>query len=216
MQVEKEKTDKELGQKIHDYLVMCKCETPYNKGLYQSTSKEEKIEKIKKHYDSILQDILALDLTNDSMEDTSVRISKMIVNEICMGLDYDNFPKIMVFNNDFKCDQMVVVKGLKSISLCAHHWQTILGEVSIAYIPDEKLIGLSKFSRIVDFFSRRPQEQERLTLQIFHTLEYLLGVTHIAVWINSKHNCMSVRGVLEPASSTITSKLSGVLSLIHI
>lgn len=208
-----DKTDAELGKEIHDLLVSENVETPYNyknyNFLHNSLNKEETVNEITYLFHEILSNYLCLDLTNDSLKDTPKRVAKMFVNETMCGLNYKNFPKIMTFENKMKSNTPVIIRDLQVSSLCGHHLQTIEGFANIAYIPNEKLVGLSKFSRIVDFFSRRVQEQERLTLQIFHTLKYILNTESVAVYIKAKHNCMSVRGVQEHKAMTTTMQLSG-------
>lgn len=149
---------------------------------------------------------MGLDLNDDSLKNTPHRIAKMFVNETCRGL-YDPAPKITAFENQGKYTGMVLVKDIAVKSLCEHHFQHFLGVCHIAYIPWDKIIWLSKFSRIVDWFARRPQVQEKLTSQIYDFLEDKLWTTDIAVYINAEHLCMKVRGVNEHNSNTITSKL---------
>jgi GTP cyclohydrolase I len=133
----------------------------------------------------------------------------MYVEEIFSGLDYENFPKCTTVKNEFKMDEMITVSGIKSISVCEHHFVTIDGLCKIAYIPKDKVLGLSKFNRIVKFFSQRPQIQERLTLQIYEALAYILETENVAVMIEADHYCVKQRGV-EDNSRTTTTKLGGV------
>ena len=137
------------------------------------------------------------------------RIAKMYVKELFKGLMAENFPKITVIENDMKYDQMIVVRDVKVISTCEHHFVTIDGKATIAYIPAGKVIGLSKINRIADFFSRRPQVQERLTKQIADCLVKVLDTEHVAVHINAKHYCVVSRGVQDSESTTVTSDLRG-------
>lgn len=208
--IEKEKTDLNLGKTIQQLLIQKNVESPIKFDVYNSTTTEQKISLIESNMKNILGDVLGFDLTNDSVENTPHRVAKMFVKEIMNGLDYTQFPKIMTFENKFNTSSMVVVRNLQVLSLCGHHLQTIDGQAFIAYIPNKKIVGLSKFPRIVDFFSRRPQEQERLTLQIFYTLQHILETQDVAVFIKAKHNCMKVRGVCEPNSDTTTIQLGGV------
>lgn len=171
-------------------------------------SGEQKIEIITEKFREILT-TLGLDLTNDSLCDSPARIAKMYVNEIFRGLDPANFPKITVIENDMKYDQMIVVRDITVISTCEHHFVTIDGKATIAYIPNGKVIGLSKINRIANFFARRPQVQERLTKQISDCLEHVLDTKHVAVHINAKHYCVVSRGVEDATSTTITSDLRG-------
>ncbi len=171
-------------------------------------SSEEKVEKIKFHFTEIMK-TLGLDLSDDSLRDTPKRVAKMYVNEIFKGLNTSNFPKITTIENKMQYDQMIAVKNIDLISYCEHHFQTIQGHATIAYIPSKKVIGLSKINRIVDFFSRRPQVQERLTKQIADCLEYVLETPHVAVYINAKHFCVIARGIEDANSTTITTDLRG-------
>ena len=171
-------------------------------------SDEEKIEKIKHHFTEIRQ-ILGLDLTDDSLKETPRRVAKMYVNEIFKGLETKNFPRITTIENKMQYDQMVCVQDIEVMSVCEHHFQTIDGSATVAYIPKLKVIGLSKLNRIVEYFARRPQVQERLTKQIADCLEYLLDTEDVAVHINARHYCLVARGVQDSRSSTTTSDLRG-------
>lgn len=173
-----------------------------------SLSDEQKIEKISGHFKAIME-TLGLDLGNDSLQETPRRVAKMYVQELFRGLKDDNFPKITVIENEMLYDQMVVVKDVSIISLCEHHFVTIHGTANIAYIPSKGVIGLSKINRIADYFSRRPQVQERLTKQIADALCAILGTDDVAVHIKAKHYCVISRGVEDVNSSTITSDLRG-------
>lgn len=171
-------------------------------------SDEDKIEQIAEKFKDIMK-ILGLDLKNDSLKGTPRRIAKMYVNEIFSGLSHDYFPRITVIENEMDYDQMVVIQNIQVLSVCEHHFQTIDGLATVAYIPHGKVIGLSKINRIVQFFSRRPQVQERLTKQITDCLQFVLGTDHVAVHINAKHYCVIARGVQDSMSSTSTSDLRG-------
>lgn len=185
--------------------------TPYkDNGL----TDEEKVEKIKPHFEAIM-DALGLDRSDDSLADTPLRVAEMYVYEFYKGLKPENFPRITTIENKMKCDQMVVEKNVKVMSNCEHHFVTIAGMAHIAYIPSKKVIGLSKLNRIVDYFSRRPQVQERLTKQIADALEKILGCSDIAVYIDARHYCVISRGVEDPNSSTVTSDLRGVFKEDH-
>lgn len=168
----------------------------------------QKIKKIAHHMTEILS-ALGMDLNNDSLRESPQRIARMYVNEIFRGLDVENFPKITVIDNKMGYDQMIVVRDVSIISTCEHHFVTIDGLASIAYIPKKKVIGLSKINRIADFFSRRPQVQERLTKQIADALTYVLETADVAVHINARHYCVVSRGVEDHSSSTVTSDLRG-------
>jgi GTP cyclohydrolase I len=152
---------------------------------------------------------LDLDLSDDSLKDTPKRIAKMYVNEVFSGLDSKNFPKISVIENSMQYDQMVCVQDIEVMSICEHHFLPIDGFVTVAYIPKKKVIGLSKMNRIVEFFARRPQVQERLTKQIADCLQYILGTDDVAVHINAKHYCVIARGIQDTHSTTTTSDLRG-------
>ena len=171
-------------------------------------SSDEKIERLEEKFRDIMQ-ILGLDLKDDSLADTPRRLAKMYVLELFSGLDSKNFPKITVIENKMKYDQMVVIQNIQVMSVCEHHFQTIEGRATVAYIPNKKVIGLSKINRIVQFFARRPQVQERLTKQIADALVYILGTEDVAVHMNAKHYCVIARGIQDASSSTATSDLRG-------
>jgi GTP cyclohydrolase I len=171
-------------------------------------SAEQKVEIITKHFCDILT-TLGMDLDNDSLKDSPKRIAKMYVNEIFKGLDAGNFPKITTIENEMAYDQMVVVRDISVLSTCEHHFVTIDGKATVAYIPKAKVIGLSKINRICDFFSRRPQVQERLTKQIADCLELVLETENVAVHINAKHYCVISRGIEDHSSTTVTCDLRG-------
>ena len=169
---------------------------------------DEKIKKVTHHFSEIMH-ILGLDLLDDSLKETPGRLARMYVNEVFEGLDAKNFPKISTIENKMQYDQMVCVKNIEVMSTCEHHFQPIHGFATLAYIPNDKVIGLSKMNRIVEFFARRPQVQERLTKQIADCLQYLLNTDDIAVHINAKHYCVISRGVQDTHSTTTTSDLRG-------
>lgn len=171
-------------------------------------SDEEKIARIAEHFREIME-ILGLDLENDSLRDTPKRVARMYVRETFRGLSREHFPKITVVANEMQYDQMVVVRDVNIMSMCEHHFVTIHGRAHIAYIPKHRVIGLSKINRIAQYFSRRPQVQERLTKQIADCLEYVLGTDDVAVYLNAKHFCVISRGIEDVNSSTVTSDLRG-------
>lgn len=175
-------------------------------------SSTEKIDRITEKFTEILN-ILGLDLKDDSLRDTPRRVAKMYVNEIFSGLDPENFPKITTIENKMQYDQMILVQNIECLSFCEHHFLTIDGFATVAYIPKEKVIGLSKINRIVQFFSRRPQVQERLTKQIADCLQHVLETEHVAVHINAKHYCVITRGIEDSHSTTSTSDLRGDFKL---
>lgn len=173
-----------------------------------SYTDDQKIDLIEKKFTEIME-ILGLDLRDDSLTETPRRIAKMYVKELFSGLNADNFPKMTAVENKMGYDQMVVVQDIEVLSCCEHHFQTIEGVATIAYIPGKKVLGLSKLSRVVSFFSRRPQVQERLTKQIADCLALVLGTQNVAVHINAKHYCMIARGVQESRATTVTTDLRG-------
>jgi GTP cyclohydrolase I len=180
-------------------------ETPMVKS---PVMQEYKIQVIEEQF-KILHNLLGLDLKDDSLAETPLRIAKMFVNETFSGLNYENFPKATVVDNKFNYDEMLIERNIKVNSLCEHHWKDILGFAHVAYIPKNKVLGLSKLNRIVDFFCRRPQIQERLTCQIFETLKFLLDTDNIAVFLEAEHLCVKTRGIMDACSDTATSKLGG-------
>ena len=153
--------------------------------------------------------ILGLDLTDDSLIETPKRVAKMYVNEIFWGLDFDAFPKCTTVENKMNYDEMVVERNVNVQSNCEHHFVIIDGLATVGYIPKDKVLGLSKINRIVEYFSKRPQIQERLTEQVYYALQYILGTDDIAVVIDAQHYCVKSRGVEDVGSSTVTSKLGG-------
>jgi GTP cyclohydrolase I len=168
----------------------------------------EKIEKITEKFTEIME-ILGLDLSDDSLKDSPRRVAKMYVNEIFSGLDVEKFPRMTVIENKMQYDQMICVSGISTLSFCEHHFLTIDGVATVAYIPNKKVIGLSKINRVVQFFSRRPQVQERLTKQIADCLQYVLDTEHVAVHINARHYCVIARGIEDTQSSTVTTEVRG-------
>ncbi len=176
--------------------------------LSSNFTNDEKIEKIKFHFAEIMK-CLDLDLNDDSLKDTPKRVAKMFVNEVFSGLDPKNFPKISLIENTMQYDQMVCVQDIELMSMCEHHFLPIDGFVTVAYIPKNKVIGLSKINRIVEFFAKRPQVQERLTKQIGDCLQNVLATDDIAVHINAKHYCVITRGIQDTHSTTTTTDLRG-------
>ncbi len=205
MSFNKTKCDPALGLEVHNYLVQKGVETP---TVHSALSRTEKIDLIEKKFADIMN-ILGLDLSDDSLIETPKRVAKMYVGEVFWGLDHEAFPKCTTVENKMKYDEMVVERNVSVQSNCEHHFVIIDGLATVAYIPKDKVLGLSKINRIVEYFSRRPQIQERLTEQIFYALEYILGTSNIAVVINATHYCVRSRGVEDTGSSTVTSKLGG-------
>jgi GTP cyclohydrolase I len=205
MSYNKTKTDPELGQKIHEHLVKMGVETPTKDS---ALDRKEKIEVIEAHFNGIMR-ALGLDLEDDSLMDTPKRVAKMYVNEIFWGLDYDAFPKCTTVANKMNYDEMVVERNVNVQSNCEHHFVIIDGLATVAYVPNEKVLGLSKINRIVEYFAKRPQIQERLTEQVFHALCFILETDNVAVMIDAQHYCVKSRGVEDTGSSTVTTKLGG-------
>lgn len=182
-------------------------ETPIRKDAFD-LSDEEKIEIIRQHFKAIM-DTLGLDTEDESLSGTPDRVAKMYVKEIFRGLNPENKPVARKFSNKYEYGDMVVEKNIQVTSFCEHHFLPFIGKAHVAYISSGKVIGLSKINRIVDHFSRRPQVQERLTLQIANELQKALESEDIAVFIESKHLCVSMRGIQDTASSTVTSEFRG-------
>ncbi|SHJ05530.1 GTP cyclohydrolase I [Cruoricaptor ignavus] len=198
--------DAALGNAIKEYLVEKGVETPV---LMTDKSNTTKIRIIEKNFTNIMK-TLGLDLSDDSLKDSPHRVAKMFVNEIFYGLDYGNFPKATAVENKMKYNEVVLVKNISITSTCEHHFVTIDGKCHIAYIPKEKVIGLSKINRIAKFFAKRPQIQERLSEQIYYALSFILETEDIAVIIDAEHYCVKSRGIEDISSSTTTSKIGGV------
>jgi len=201
------KTDVELGMRVHAYLKEVGVETPTVAGSHQSM--DARIKKIEKHFRAIME-TLCLDMADDSLADSPRRVAKMYVREMFWGLDPSAFPKCTTIENKMGYDEMVLEKDITVMSCCEHHFVTIDGVAHVAYIPSTKVIGLSKLNRVVEYFSRRPQVQERLTEQVYHALSLILESPNVAVVIDASHFCVKARGVQDPQSTTTTSKLGGV------
>ena len=171
-------------------------------------SDQEKKEKIAKLFGEIM-DVMGLDLTDDSLKGTPERVAKMYIDEIFSGLNPNNKPKIALFDNIYQYNQMLVEKNITFYSNCEHHFVPIIGKAHIAYISSGKVIGLSKLNRIVQYYAKRPQVQERLTNQIAEDLKNTLQTDDVAVIIDAKHLCVSSRGIKDDTSATITSYYGG-------
>jgi GTP cyclohydrolase I len=196
---------------VREALLAHGLETPM---IPHTIDNEEKYLKIKDSL-TVIMKTLGLDLNDDSLQETPHRIAKMYVHEIFSGLDYAHFPKITVIENKMKVDEMVKVKDISLTSTCEHHFVTIDGTARVAYIPGDKIIGLSKINRIVRFFAQRPQVQERLTQQILVALQTLLGTDDVAVTIDATHYCVKSRGVMDAGSTTQTTALGGAFKDSH-
>jgi GTP cyclohydrolase I len=171
-------------------------------------SREEKIETIQHHFSKIME-ALDLDLSDSSLKDTPARVAKMYVDELFSGLNPENFPKMRYFECTDEMRKMVLEKEIAVESVCEHHFVPISGKAAVAYIPKDKLIGLSKIPRLVNYFCKKPQLQERLTTEIASALSLLLETDDVAVWIQAKHFCVATRGIKDPNALTITQDLRG-------
>ncbi|PKL76534.1 MAG: GTP cyclohydrolase I FolE [Candidatus Melainabacteria bacterium HGW-Melainabacteria-1] len=205
MSLDPNKVDPQLGKEIFDYLSAKGVETPRR---LNGISQEDKIAGIQQAFITIM-DSLGLNLEDDSLSGTPLRVAKMFVQENFWGLNPDYFPKITAVANKMGYDEVVLEKNIVVQSTCEHHFVMIDGYAHVAYIPAQKVLGLSKLNRVVEYFSRRPQIQERLTEQIYYALEHILETPDIAVMIHAKHYCVKARGVQDINSETITSKLGG-------
>lgn len=207
------KTDPKLGYAIETRLKHLGIQTPTTEFL--ASDAEEKIKTITQHFEHIIRTV-GLDLQDDSISGTPKRLATMMVNETMWGLSPANFPRMMTVDNKMQYDEMLVERNISVMSLCEHHLVVFNGHCHLGYIPNGKVVGLSKFNRVVEYFSRRPQVQERLTAQIFETLKYLLDTENVAVMIDCDHYCVISRGVEDQNSSTVTSKLGGVFREHHV
>lgn len=190
-----------------DAHVATSANNPLRKDAFD-LSNEDKIALINKDVKSILQ-TLGMDLTDDSIKGTPQRVAKMFVNEIFGGLDPKRKPKASTFENKYKYGEMLVEKNITIYSTCEHHLLPIVGRAHVAYISSGSVIGLSKMNRIVDYFAKRPQVQERMTMQIVQELQNALGTLDVACVIDAKHLCVNSRGIRDIESSTVTSEFGG-------
>jgi GTP cyclohydrolase I len=181
--------------------------TPLRADAFDISDKE-KIERIQESVKDILE-TLGMDLTDDSLQGTPKRVAKAFVNEIFMGLNPANMPKPSTFDNNYKYGEMLVEKNIVVYSTCEHHLLPIVGRAHVAYISNGKVIGLSKMNRIVEYFAKRPQVQERLTMQVVQALQEALGTQDVACVIDAKHLCVNSRGVKDIESSTVTAEFGG-------
>ncbi len=182
-------------------------ENPIRKDAFDLTD-EQKIELIKKDVEKILY-TLGMDLNDDSIKGTPTRVAKMFVKEIFGGLHPNKLPKASTFSNNYNYGQMLVEKNITLYSTCEHHLLPIIGKAHIAYISNGSVVGLSKMNRIVDYFAKRPQVQERLTMQIVQELQKVLNTPNVACVIDAKHLCVNSRGIRDIESSTVTSEYGG-------
>ena len=182
-------------------------DTPMKKGAFRLTDKEKKVA-IAELFAQIM-DVMGLDLTDDSLKGTPKRVAKMFIDEIYSGLNPANKPKVALFDNKYQYNQMLVEKDITFYSNCEHHFVPIIGKAHVAYISSGKVIGLSKLNRIVQYYAKRPQVQERLTNQIAVELQTVLDTKDVAVIIDAKHLCVSSRGIKDDTSATVTSFYGG-------
>ncbi len=194
-------------EEVGDNHVATSFETPLRDDAFDISDKE-KIEKIEAHFREIMN-IMGLDLNDDSLKGTPKRVAKMFIEEVFSGLDPKNKPTPRLFENKFHYNEMLVEKDITLFSYCEHHFVPIFGKAHVAYISSGKVIGLSKINRIVQYYAKRPQVQERLTVQIAEELKEILDTEDVAVIIDAKHMCVSSRGVQDTASSTVTSHYGG-------
>jgi len=196
-----------LIEEMGDNHVSTSIDTPMRDDAFV-LSDEEKMKKIEFHFREIME-TLGLDLNDDSLRGTPNRVAKMYVKEIFSGLNPDNMPKVAMFQNKYRYNEMLVEKNISFYSNCEHHFVPIMGKAHIAYISNGNVIGLSKLNRIVEYFAKRPQVQERMTIQIANKLKEILGTEDVAVVIDAKHLCVSSRGVEDDSSSTVTAYYGG-------
>ncbi len=202
--------DKELVELLGDNHQMTSAETPLRVDAFNKTDSQKK-EVIEKHFYEIMHE-LGLDMTDDSLQGTPHRVAKMFVEEIFSGLNPSNKPKISVFDNSYQYDKMLVEANISFNSTCEHHFLPIIGKAHIGYVSSGKVIGLSKLNRIVDYYSRRPQVQERLIMQIFNELKEILDTENVIVVMEAKHLCVSSRGIKDESSFTSTIQYGGIFN----
>ena len=199
--------DLELIEEVGDNHVSTSRDTPMKPDAH-AISDQQKMEKIAEHF-AYIMDTLGLDLSDDSLRGTPMRVAKMYVEEVFSGLNPKNKPEVKLFENKYNYKEMLVEKDIKVHSFCEHHFVPIIGVAHVAYINSGKVVGLSKLNRIVDYYAKRPQVQERMTVQIANELKEALGTEDVAVLIDAKHMCVSLRGVEDTSSSTVTASYGG-------
>lgn len=202
--------EKELYEVIGDNHQMTSSDTPLRPDAFIKSDKDKMIV-IEKHFHTIMEE-MGLDMTDDSLKGTPHRVAKMFIQEIFSGLNPANKPKISVFENSFHYDKMLVEANISFNSTCEHHFLPIIGKAHIGYVSSGKVIGLSKLNRIVDYYSRRPQVQERLIMQIFNELKSALQTDDVIVVMEAKHLCVSSRGIKDESSFTSTIQYGGVFN----
>jgi len=199
--------DKHLHDEIGDDHMSANLETPLRDDAFE-LSAEEKVEKIEADFRNIME-TLGLDLTDDSLKGTPKRVAKMFVKEIFGGLLPERKPGMSTFENKYNYNQMLVEKDIVVYSTCEHHFLPIVGRAHVGYISKGKVIGLSKMNRIVEYYAKRPQVQERLTMQIVKAMQEALGTDDVACIVDAKHLCVNSRGIKDIESSTVTAEYGG-------
>lgn len=207
--------EKEVENKLHGFStedigndhLFTGLDTPLKPDAFEISDQEKK-EKIAVLFEEIM-DVMGLDLTDDSLKGTPKRVAKMYIEEIFSGLNPANKPSVALFDNKYQYNQMLVEKNITFYSNCEHHFVPIIGKAHVAYVSSGKVIGLSKLNRIVQYYAKRPQVQERLTNQIANELKSVLDTENVAVIIDAKHLCVSSRGIKDDTSSTVTSYFGG-------
>lgn len=202
--------EKELLEILGDNHQMTSAETPLRPDAFIK-SDEQKMDTIEKHFRIIMEE-LGLDLTDDSLNGTPHRVAKMFVQEIFSGLDPKNKPKVSVFENSYHYDKMLVEANISFNSTCEHHFLPIIGHAHIGYVSSGKVIGLSKLNRIVDYYARRPQVQERMIMQIFNELKSVLETDNVMIVVEAEHLCVSSRGIKDASSYTSTMQYGGIFN----
>jgi len=192
---------------IGDNHISTSTDTPLRDDAFELDD-DTKIELISKHFKEIMQ-ILGLDLSDQSLKGTPKRVAKMYVKEIFKGLNPKNKPAVTLFENNYQYDEVVMVRDITFYSMCEHHFIPFFGKAHVAYIPKDKVAGLSKVNRLVQFYSKRPQVQERLTIQIAKEISEQFGTNDVAVAIEATHLCVAARGVEDTTSNTVTSSFLG-------
>jgi GTP cyclohydrolase I len=200
-------TTQENAENIGDNHIGTSAKTPLRSDAFDKTD-DAKIEAISFHYKKIMEE-LGLDLTDDSLSGTPYRVAKMYVKELFSGLDPKNKPKISVFDNKYEYNKMLIESDITFNSSCEHHFLPIIGKAHVGYISSGKVIGLSKINRIVQYYGRRPQVQERMTMQIFNELKKSLQTDDVIVVVEAEHMCVSTRGVNDKSSKTTTIEYGG-------
>lgn len=193
---------------IGDNHISTNIETPLLQDAFIK-SDEEKIQNIQKHFEKIMTE-LGLDLSDDSLSGTPYRVAKMYVKELFYGLNPSKKPKLSIFENKYGYNKMLIEQNITIDSSCEHHFLPITGHAHIAYIPNDKVVGLSKINRLVDYYAHRPQVQERLCLQILNSLKEALDTDNVIVVVSAKHLCVSSRGIKDKSSFTTTMEYDGL------